>query len=56
MYMGTHIDYGTLVDALALWDDIVEMILDTWLWHLVHGRGISCVIFHLFEAYGWHAT
>ena len=43
-----------------VWDDIVEMICwyidgwDTWLRHLVHGRGISWVIWHLFEAYGWY--
>jgi len=24
--MGIHLDYGTLVDALALWDDIVDML------------------------------
>jgi hypothetical protein len=62
------IEVWRMDDALDLvpdvWDDIIETFVmmlgwyidgwDTWLWHLVHGRGISRVICHLFEAHGWH--
>jgi hypothetical protein len=43
-----------------VWDDTIETLVmmldgwDAWLWNLVHGRGISWVIWHLFEAHGWH--